>query len=223
MTDRSRMPDVDGGYVFFSSPAWLNGNQYVPGATYTVTLFKPGATLNGFLAYAEDGAGTRLGTMAAGTGSQLKTCPAGSTVTHSDGSAKSSVTFDWTAPAGGGDLSLRGIAYDSVSRTFYNPALALMEAKDSPSPWPTPAPSSPPTMVSAPTISLPSCSTLNNEMDCRYQAPLCAWDSTTSSCGSICNFASQLQVSGSFFDSLSSLLRSMQFYSNRNRLHAGCR
>ncbi len=147
MTSRSFQAG-DGSYTFTSVPP-LSSGKYVGGTPYTVTLSKAASTLNGFLAYAENGGGTRVGTMVAGSGAQLKNCGTGAddTVTHQNGSDKSEVAFTWTAPpAGSGDLTLYGIAYDNEGSlgpgSFYSPMLALTEVATQ---APTKAPSDAPT------------------------------------------------------------------------------
>lgn len=78
---------------------------YVAGQTYeiTATVEEIGRSRFGFMLSPQDDQGNPLGTMAEGTGTQLKVN--GAYITHISGSTSSndsqSWTFDWTAPAEG--------------------------------------------------------------------------------------------------------------------------
>ena len=91
----------------FTSDIPISG--YIPGITYniTVTLTGSGSNTSGFEASPQNATGTLLGTLIAGTGSQL----VGSEkyVTHSAESTTGTWTFQWMAPIKGtGDVTFYG-------------------------------------------------------------------------------------------------------------------
>jgi len=97
-----------------TSAGWITSNVpasgYVPGTTYQVTATNSlsGSGKYGFEVSPQNASGTQLGTLIAGTGSQL--VGNGKYVTHTNATiANNSWTFNWTAPAAGtGDVTFYG-------------------------------------------------------------------------------------------------------------------
>ncbi len=97
-----------------SSTGWITSNipasGYVPGTTYQITATNSltGSGKFGFEVSPQNASGTLLGTLAAGTNSQL--VGGGKYVTHTNASPSISTwTFNWTAPAAGtGNVTFYG-------------------------------------------------------------------------------------------------------------------
>lgn len=117
--------------------------SYVGGAKYTITVTS-GVTFNGFLLQARATlTNTRTGVFTAnddgwfikdnGFPALSPDCDKGSSITHKNTLAKTSLTFQWTAPpANTGPLAIKGIIYyaksNKIGNSFINiPPLALSE------------------------------------------------------------------------------------------------
>jgi hypothetical protein len=88
------------GWITSDIPA----DGYTPGTNYTITVTVSGSGQKGFEVSPQDGTGTLLGTLTAGTGNHLT--GSGKYVTHSAKSSANPKTwsFTWTAPAAGTGL-----------------------------------------------------------------------------------------------------------------------
>ena len=97
-----------GSYSFYTPeiiyrPGYNMG--YLPGTAYNMELkSRDSDKINGMLAYVvkrgdDQASGTRVGTFVVGNETQLKIdCPAGSTITHTNGDDKDGFSFTWIAP-----------------------------------------------------------------------------------------------------------------------------
>lgn len=111
--DGSNCAQCHGGTATTAS-GWITSNipsgGYVPGQTYqiTATNSQAGSGQYGFEISPQNAAGTKLGTLAAGTNSQMLS--SGKYVTHTNASTTIKVwTFPWTAPASGsGNVTFYG-------------------------------------------------------------------------------------------------------------------
>jgi len=94
------------------------GTGYVPGGNYMITVTVTGNGKKGFEVSPQDASGNLLGTIIAGTGSQLT--GGGKYITHTSGISNSPAvwTFNWIAPAAGtGDVTFYGAFALSLSNT----------------------------------------------------------------------------------------------------------
>ncbi len=96
-----------------SVTGWITSNippaGYTPGTSYTITVTVTGSGKKGFEVSPQNLTGTLLGTLAAGSGSEL--AGSGKYVTQSSGVNSNPATwsFTWTAPAAGtGDVTFYG-------------------------------------------------------------------------------------------------------------------
>ena len=101
---------------------------YTPGSTYTITASITGTGNKGFQVSPQNTAGTLLGSLIAGTGSQIVGIKY---VTHSSAKSASAAswTFQWIAPAAGtGSVTFYGAFAITQSTTKTKPALVAVPA-----------------------------------------------------------------------------------------------
>ncbi len=124
-----------------TSPGWITsdipGSGYVPGETYQITATNSltgDGKKYGFEVSPQNASGTLLGTLAAGTGSQL--VGGGKYVTHSLATlTTNSWTFSWTAPAAGtGSVTFYGAFARGNPGLVTLSTLTVSEALSAPAP-----------------------------------------------------------------------------------------
>lgn len=112
----------------------IPASGYVPGQTYQITATNPltGSGKYGFEVSPQNVAGTLLGTLVAGTGSQL--VGGNKYVTHSNANTTtSSWTFSWTAPAAGtGTVTFYGAFAKGKPGPVTKSTLVVQEAASAP-------------------------------------------------------------------------------------------
>ena len=108
-------PTTQAGMITSTIPA----SGYVPGTTYTITAAITGNNKKGFQVSPQNASGSAIGTLIAGTGSQVLS---GKWITHSifvsSGTATATWNFQWTAPpAGTGAFTFYGAFANSRGTT----------------------------------------------------------------------------------------------------------